>query len=239
MRKMIIFVMAVVFILVLSSCAISHYAPSSPTEEVFEPGEYTVTVSGHNGDVEVAVTFDAYRVTKIEVLEQQESAGLGDAALQTVADAIIEKQSFEVDTVSGATYSSVAMLQAVALAAKEAGAQDVPEIDLESVVGQDESEETDQEEPIASLGYIPGTYTAVAMGMGEITVTVTVDEEKILSVTIEGPNETEGVGSHAVEELPAKIVAANSTQVDGVSGATITSDAIKLAVKDALSQASK
>lgn len=239
MRKMISFVMSVVFILVLSSCTISHYAPSSPTEEVFEPGVYTVTVAGHNGDIEVAVTFDAYRVTEIEVLEQQESAGLGDAALQSVADAIVEKQSFEVDTVSGATYSSVAMLQAVAFAATEAGALDVPDITLESVVGQDESEVTDQEVPVGSLGYIPGTYTAVATGMGEITVTVTVDEEKILFVTAEGPNETEGLGSRAIEELPAKIVAANSTQVDGVSGATITSNAIKLAVKDALSQASK
>jgi len=231
MKKIIGFILATTLILSLSACSFYTYKPA-PEDKIFEPATYVVTVTGHNGDVKVGVTLDENRVTKIEVLEQQESAGLGDAALQTVADAIIEKQSFEVDTVSGATYSSVAMLQAVALAAKEAGAEDVPDISIETLSDVDESDEE------YDGGYIPGTYTATVNGFhGDVTVTVTVDETKITSVTAEGPNETEGVGSRAIEQLPESIVAANSTKVDAVSGATITSNAVKSAVKAALEQA--
>lgn len=217
-----------------SACSVYSYAPSAPEEEVFEEGTYNVTVLGHNGDVRIAVTFDKYRVTKIEVLEHQESPGLGDTAMQEVADAIINKQSFEVDTVSGATYSSVAVLQAVSLAAKAAGAENVPDISVDALYGQGEEDD----EPVKEGGYVPGTYTATADGYhGEVTVTVTVDEENIVSVTAEGPGETEGIGTRALEQLPGRIVEANSANVDTVSGATMTSNAIKRAVKDALKQA--
>lgn len=69
---------------------------------------------------------------------------------------------------------------------------------------------------------------------GEVTVTVRVDGDDIISVEAVGEKETEGVGSKALDELPARIEEADSTDVDGVSGATKTSDAIKEAVNNAL-----
>lgn len=230
-------VLTAVLCLSLSACTVYSYTPGAPAEPVFTPGIYDVTVPGHNGDVRVEVTFDEYRVKKIEVLSHTESAGLGDAAMQTVADAIIARQSFAVDTVGGATYSSAAMLQAVALAARAAGAP-APEFSVESLLGGAEDGGEAGEEPDGAAGFVPGTYTATVEGYhGDVTVTVTVDEEKIVSVTAEGPRETEGVGSRAIEQLPARIVEANSTEVDGVSGATITSNAVKRAVKEALKEA--
>jgi fumarate reductase flavoprotein subunit len=86
--------------------------------------------------------------------------------------------------------------------------------------------------------YTPGSYTASARGFGgNVEVTVTVDANAITAVTVGSNSETEGVGSKAVEELPSAIVAANGTEVDSVSGATLTSTAIKDAVNMALAQA--
>lgn len=77
--------------------------------------------------------------------------------------------------------------------------------------------------------------TGKAQGFGgEVTVEVTVDGDKIVEVTAKGDSETEGIGSKAIEELPGKIKEANSADVEGVSGATVTSNAIIDAVKSAL-----
>ncbi len=86
--------------------------------------------------------------------------------------------------------------------------------------------------------YTPGTYTATAQGFGgDVTVTITVDAESITEVIIEGDSETQGIGSKAVEQLPEAILNAQSAEVDGVSGATITSKAIQTAIAQALAEA--
>lgn len=90
----------------------------------------------------------------------------------------------------------------------------------------------------AEAVYTPGTYTASTRGNGgPVTVAVEVDDHAILSVAAEGEGETVGIGTLALEALPDAIVAANGTEVEGVSGATVTSDAVKRAVADALRQA--
>ena len=81
-------------------------------------------------------------------------------------------------------------------------------------------------------------YTATAKGFGgDVTVTITVDEESITDVVIEGAQETDGIGSRAVEELGEAIKTAQSFEVDGVAGATVTSKAIQMAAEEALAQA--
>ncbi len=81
------------------------------------------------------------------------------------------------------------------------------------------------------------TLTGSAQGYGgDVTVTVKINGDDIVSVEAVGADETEGVGSRAIEELPDKIAKADSTDVDGVSGATKTSDAIKQAVDNALKE---
>lgn len=86
--------------------------------------------------------------------------------------------------------------------------------------------------------YTPGTYTATASGFGgEISVSITVDENNITACDIEGPGETPGVGANAVALLGSEIVAANSAEIDGISGATLSSNAIKKAALAAIQQA--
>ncbi len=89
------------------------------------------------------------------------------------------------------------------------------------------------------VSYNDGSYTAEGKGIGgKVPVTVTVKDGKIAEVTVGDNSETQGIGSKAIEQLPAKIVEANGTEgVDAVSGATVTSKAIFTAVDDCLEQA--
>ncbi len=79
------------------------------------------------------------------------------------------------------------------------------------------------------------TSTGVGQGIdGDVKVQVVADATTIYSVEVLEQNETPGIGSVAVEQLPGQIVEANSILVDSISGATVTSDAIKTAVRQAL-----
>ncbi|BBF45441.1 fumarate reductase flavoprotein subunit [Lachnospiraceae bacterium KM106-2] len=90
-----------------------------------------------------------------------------------------------------------------------------------------------------AASYTDGTYTGTS-DKGQhagLKVEVTVKDSKIAEVKVTENQETEGIGSKAIDELPSKIVEKQSTDVDAVSGATKTSDAIKEAVDNALAEA--
>ncbi len=100
--------------------------------------------------------------------------------------------------------------------------------------GIDDKTGTDNKTGIGTNGKNQ-TLTGKAEGYGgEVSVTVEVNGDDIVSVKAVGDKETDGVGSKAIEQLPAKIEAADSTDVEAVSGATVTSNAIKEAVDKAL-----
>jgi uncharacterized protein with FMN-binding domain len=85
--------------------------------------------------------------------------------------------------------------------------------------------------------YKDGKYEGVAEGMHEIKVSVEVAGGKIAKVTITKQEETPSIAKSALEKIPAAIVEKNSPVVDGVSGATVTSEGIMNAVKKALEAA--
>ena len=92
--------------------------------------------------------------------------------------------------------------------------------------------------PASTAGGVSGDFTGTAKGMGgDVTVTLTLEDGKITGCTAEGADETEGIGTLALEQLPAQIAETGSIAVDGVAGATITSDAIKEAAAAALAAA--
>ena len=87
-------------------------------------------------------------------------------------------------------------------------------------------------------GFTAGTYTGTAQGFGgDVTATVTLSETEITDIQVIGDQETDGLGSVAIEQLPPKMLEAQSPNVDAMSGATVTSNAIIEAVTAALSQA--
>lgn len=91
---------------------------------------------------------------------------------------------------------------------------------------------------VSAMAMTPGTYSATEQGFGgEITVEITVDEESITDVKITGDNETPTLGGIAVEEMDDQILAAQSPNVEGISGASVSSGAIKAAATAALEEA--
>ena len=90
----------------------------------------------------------------------------------------------------------------------------------------------------ASGKYTAGTYSASAKGFGgDVTVSITTDTTTITDVVIDAPDETETVGGAALDDLKDQILKNQSSEIDGVSGATFTSDAVKKATENALAQA--
>lgn len=89
-----------------------------------------------------------------------------------------------------------------------------------------------------TMNYTAGTYVGTAQGFGgNVTAVVTVDAEGIAAVELSGAGETPDLGGKVLKELAPKFAEANSVQVDSISGCTITSDAAKEAVQQALDQA--
>ena len=90
--------------------------------ETFTPGTYTGTGDGQNGPVTVEVTLSETEITGIRVTEHQETQGLSDPAIEQIPEQIVAGQTLNVDTVSGATVTSNAILSAVTEALTQAGA---------------------------------------------------------------------------------------------------------------------
>lgn len=79
----------------------------------YRDGTYTGEAQGNNGPVKVSVTVKSGKITDVNVISHNETPGLSDAAIEKVTKAIVEKQTWEVDTVSGATNTSKAIKDAV------------------------------------------------------------------------------------------------------------------------------
>ena len=93
-----------------------------PTQaRTYTPGTYTGVGAGKNGDITVEVTFSAEKIESIRIVSHTETPSLSDAAIEQIPAKIVESQSLGVDAVSGATYTSDGIVEAVADAVKQAG----------------------------------------------------------------------------------------------------------------------
>ena len=128
MKRTLSLLLAFVMVLGLAACGgntaqETTAAATAASEEagIYTPGTYTGTAAGKNGDVKVEVTFSANAIDSVRVVEHSETAGISDGAIENIPAAIVENQSLAVDTVSGATITSDAILKAVADAVAQAG----------------------------------------------------------------------------------------------------------------------
>ena len=85
--------------------------------------------------------------------------------------------------------------------------------------------------------YTPGTYSATAQGMGEVKVTMTFDADSITDVALDLSNETDSIGQAAGDDLRAALLKAQSADIDAISGATVTTNAVKDAAAKCIAQA--
>ena len=185
----------------------------------FTPGEYEATAQGFAGAVTVKVTVDEEKVTAVTVTGENETPALGGAAIEGYNASLIGVADADaVDATAGATVTSNAVKEALAKALAEAKG--------EAVVND------------AAVAFTAGTYTGTAKGYnGPVEVAVTFSDSAVTAIEVGANKETDHVGNVAFEPVIADILAENGTGVDGVSGATFSSNAIRNAVNDAAEQA--
>ena len=227
MKRIVTFLLAA-GLLLASACASPAQAPSDSAvpeatgaeaaqEGVYTPGTYVGTAQGFGGTVTATVTVDENSILSIEAEGADETAGVGSKAIEQLPGLVLTAQSAEVEAVTGATVSSTALLSAISSALAEA-----------------------RGESSAAVVMVPGVYTAYATGFSlaePLEVTVTVSETEILGVEVNADNaETEPVFNAALA-ITDEIVDRQSLAVDSVTGATLSSNAIRSAATDAVKQA--
>ena len=119
-----------------------------------------------------------------------------------------------------------------------AGAFSMATVGVITGCGEEAASASAATEAAASSGiYTPGTYTASAQGIGTVTMTATFDENSITAIDLDVSGETESIGQAAKDELIEQLMAAQSSEIDGVSGATLTSSAAKTCLDSCIAQA--
>lgn len=118
MRRKISIILIAILILALVGCGSS--GNEDPGEAIYNPGKYTAVALGHNGNIEIEVEVSETRILSVKILVHEETAGVGDLAMEELADEIVEKQTTELDTITYATESSEALLKAVEDALEQA-----------------------------------------------------------------------------------------------------------------------
>lgn len=134
------------------------------------------TAAGHNGDLKAVVTFDGDKISKID-LTHEETEGLGDKAADKLVEEIVANNSINVDTVSGATVTSTAVIEAVK-AAIEASGRDVKNFETEGEEKKGETVEKDTDVVVIGGG---GAGFAAAVSAKEAGANVIL-VEKLASV---------------------------------------------------------
>lgn len=112
-KKLAVALIATLALGVLSGCGQPNNQGQDATGGQYTDGTYEGIGQGYNGDIRLSVDVEGGKITSINVVEQNETQGLGDAAIETVSQRIIETQSTEVEVVSGATGSSNGTIKAV------------------------------------------------------------------------------------------------------------------------------
>ena len=197
-----------------------------------EDGIYYGTATGYSGPVRVAVTIKDHTIVAIEILETSDDFAYMNLA-RAVIDRLLAAQSFDVDTVSGATYSSRGIIKAVKNAL-------TGEVDDSAPAGEDAGKgagSTSVSKVEESGNYKDGTYYGTGTGFsGRIRVKVVISGGKIASIEIVESSDDASYLNRA-KTVIARILKKQSTNVDVVSGASYSSAGIITAVRDALRQA--
>ncbi|MBE5967882.1 MAG: flavocytochrome c [Lachnospiraceae bacterium] len=219
MKKIVALMLSLSMTLLLCACGVKSKDPAdsnaAPEQNgIYKAGTYEGSAEGFGGTLTVSVTLSTDKIEKVEVKSHQETEGVGTKAIDALPGEIVAKNSTDVDTVSGATMSSNAIIAAVKDAMKEFS-EEVPSTALED-------------------GVYPGESTGY---QGPLKVEVTIADEKITDINVLENVETVGIGSKALDAVPKSIIENQSVAVDALSGATASSKAVLAAVTNALETA--
>lgn len=212
MKRILIVLAAIVLSFSLAACGGAS----------FTAGSYDAGAAGFGGDVKVSITVDKSKITDVSIDASSETASVGQAAVRDLKAQILDKQSTEIDGVSGATFTTDAVKEATDKALAEA-----------------------RGDVIAAGTVEDGKYVTEGLGHeGIIHVATEFRNGDIFKVEVLTHDETIGIGTFAIEAddpqfvpYAAQIAQANSLAVDAISGATFTCKGIRDAVSDAIVKA--
>lgn len=204
----------------------------------YKDGTYYGSATGFAGPIKVKVVISGGKIASIEIVSTSDGSSYISKA-SAITGKIVSSQSTNVDTVSGATYSSVGIINAVrnALAQAAVDGSTVPA----STENTEQNNQQNQSAPTPSVSgnfpYPDGTYYGTAEGyLGDVKVAIVLKNHTIQSVQIL-ENEDDAAFFNRARAVVNNIVKNQTTGVDVVSGATYSSNGIINAVKAALESA--
>lgn len=206
----------------------------------YKDGTYYGTGSGFGGTLKVKVEISGGKITSIQIMENQDGSEYISKA-SALINTIIQNQSTNVDTVSGATYSSVGIIQAVRNALSQA-AVSTSGTTTSGEAGNAGNSGNQNQDTSAATGNFPykeGIYYGTAEGYsGDVSVAVVIQEKSIKAILITETSDDEAFFQRAMGVVK-NVLKTQRTEVDTVSGATYSSKGILGAIQNALKQAEK
>ena len=190
------------------------------TKSDLADGTYSATEQGFGGDVTVDMTIAKGKISEVSITGDKETPGLGQAALNPLAEAIIEAQSAEVEGVSGASYTSKAVKAAAAKT-------------LAAARGE-------EPEGAGDVALADGTYNAETWSFSpnfKMELQLVVKDGRFSSIEVTGGNDTKPILQSVLDLMVPRMIEAQSLSVDSITGATTSSNAVKAAAEDCLVQA--
>ena len=224
-----------------ASSGVGQGSTTTPTTEVpeggYKDGTYQGSGTGFGGTITVQVTVSGGKITAVDILSASGETGSYFASAQGVVSKVLSSQSPNVDAVSGATYSSNGIIQAVQNALSQAGNSD-------SATPAATPTPTPTPKPAkkpkkdTSVSYKDGVYEGQAEGFdGIVTVKVTIKNGKIKKISNTN-TDTPEFFNKAWKTIKSNVISRQSTsEIDTVSGATFSSNGILGALSQALSKA--
>ena len=224
-----------------ASSGVGQGSTTTPTTEVpeggYKDGTYQGSGTGFGGTITVQVTVSGGKITAVDILSASGETGSYFASAQGVVSKVLSSQSPNVDAVSGATYSSNGIIQAVQNALSQAGNSD-------SATPAATPTPTPTPKPAkkpkkdTSVSYKDGVYEGQAEGFdGTVTVKVTIKNGKIKKISNTN-TDTPEFFNKAWKTIKSNVISRQSTSgIDTVSGATFSSNGILGALSQALSKA--
>ena len=220
-----------------ASSGVGQGSTTTPTTEVpeggYKDGTYQGSGTGFGGTITVQVTVSGGKITAVDILSASGETGSYFASAQGVVSKVLSSQSPNVDAVSGATYSSNGIIQAVQNALSQAGNSDsaTPTPTPTPKPAKKPKKDT-------SVSYKDGVYEGQAEGFdGTVTVKVTIKNGKIKKISNTN-TDTPEFFNKAWKTIKSNVISRQSTsEIDTVSGATFSSNGILGALSQALSRA--
>lgn len=222
-----------------ASSGVGQGSTTTPTTEVpeggYKDGTYQGSGTGFGGTITVQVTVSDGKITAVDILSASGETGSYFASAQGVVSKVLSSQSPNVDAVSGATYSSNGIIQAVQNALSQAGNSDSA---TPAATPTPTPKPAKKPKKDTSVSYKDGVYEGQAEGFdGTVTVKVTIKNGKIKKISNTN-TDTPEFFNKAWKTIKSNVISRQSTSgIDTVSGATFSSNGILGALSQALSKA--